>query len=71
MKTLGLVLIVLGIVMIVFRGFSVETEKKLIDAGPVQVNKKENRWIGWPTYAGAVVAVIGVVLVISGNKKSS
>jgi drug/metabolite transporter (DMT)-like permease len=71
MKTLGLVLIVLGIVMIVFRGFSVQTEKKLIDAGPVQVDKKENRWIGWPTYAGAVVAVIGVVLVISGNKKTT
>jgi hypothetical protein len=71
MKTLGLVLIVVGIVMIIIKGFSVQTEKKLIDAGPVQVNKKENRWIGWPTYAGAVVAVIGVVLVVSGNKKSS
>ena len=71
MKTLGLVLIVVGIVMIIIKGFSVQTEKKLIDAGPVQVDKKENRWIGWPTYAGAVVAVIGVVLVISGNKKTT
>ena len=71
MKTLGLVLIIAGIAMIILKGFSVQTEKKIIDAGPIQVNKKENRWIGWPTYAGAVVAVIGVVLVLSNSKKSS
>jgi drug/metabolite transporter (DMT)-like permease len=71
MKTLGFVLIIAGIAMIVVKGFSVQTEKKIIDAGPIQVNKKENRWVGWPTYAGAVVAVIGVVLVLSNGKKSA
>ena len=71
MKTLGIVLIVAGIAMILFRGFSVKTEKNIIDAGPVQVNKTENKWIGWPTYAGAVVSIIGVVLVVSGGKKNT
>jgi hypothetical protein len=70
MKTLGIILIIAGIAMILVKGFSVQTEKNIIDAGPIQVNKKENRWIGWPTYAGAVVSVIGVVLVLS-NKKST
>ncbi len=71
MKTLGIILIVAGIAMIIIRGFSVQTEKKVIDAGPIQVNRKENKWIGWPTYAGAVVAVIGVVIVTTGKGKSS
>jgi len=71
MKTLGIILIVLGIAMIVIRGFSVQTEKKVVDLGPVEVNKKENKWIGWPTYAGAVVAIIGVVLTISDKKRSA
>jgi hypothetical protein len=70
MKTLGIVLIVAGIAMILFRGFNMQTEKKVVDIGPVQVNKKENRWIGWPTYAGAVVAVVGVVLVASEKKRA-
>jgi drug/metabolite transporter (DMT)-like permease len=70
MKTLGIILIVAGIAMILFRGFNLQTEKRVVDIGPVQIDKKENRWIGWPTYAGAVVAVIGVVLVASEKKRT-
>ncbi|SEM62483.1 hypothetical protein SAMN04488505_105221 [Chitinophaga rupis] len=70
MKTLGIILVIAGIAMILIRGFSVQTEKKVVDLGPVEVNKKENKWIGWPTYAGGLVAVIGVVLLVGGNKKS-
>lgn len=69
MKTLGIVLIIAGIAMIIIRGFSVTTEKKVVDLGPLEVNKKENKWIGWPTYAGAAVAVIGVVLVATDKKR--
>lgn len=69
MKTFGIVLIVVGIAMIVIKGFSVTTEKKVVDLGPVEVNKKENKWIGWPTYAGAAVAVIGVILVATDKKR--
>lgn len=69
MKAFGIVLIVIGIAMIVFRGFPVSTEKKVVDIGPLEVNKKENKWIGWPTYAGGVIAVIGVVVLVSGKKR--
>ncbi|HEY4153975.1 MAG TPA: hypothetical protein VGM24_01060 [Puia sp.] len=70
MKTLGIVLIVLGIAMIIIRGISVPTQKKVVDIGSLEINKTENKWIGWPTYAGAVVAVIGVVLTVSGKKRT-
>ena len=70
MKTFGIILIVVGIAMILIRGFSVQTEKKVVDVGPLQVNKKENRWIGWPTYAGAVIAVVGVIMVVSDKRRT-
>jgi hypothetical protein len=70
MKTFGIILIVAGIAMILIRGFSVTTEKNVVDVGPLEVNKKENKWIGWPTYAGAVVAVVGVIMVVSGKKRA-
>lgn len=70
MKTFGIILIVAGIAMILFRGFSVTTEKEVVDLGPLEVNKKENKWIGWPTYAGALVAIVGVVMVATDRKKS-
>jgi drug/metabolite transporter (DMT)-like permease len=69
MKVLGIILVIAGIAMIVIRGFSVQTEKKVVDIGPVEINKKENKWIGWPTYAGGLVAVVGVVLLVAGKKR--
>jgi hypothetical protein len=69
MKAVGWILIAIGIIMIIIRGFSVPVKKNIIDAGPIQVNKTENKWIGWPTYAGGIIAIIGVVLVVTDKKK--
>ena len=71
MKTLGIILIIAGIVMMLVRGFFVQTDKEILDAGPVEITKKENRWIGWPTYVGAVVTVAGIVMVISGRRRGA
>lgn len=69
MKTLAIILIIAGIAMIIIRGFFVQTEKKVLDVGPLEVNKTENRWIGWPTYAGGLVALAGVVLLVTNKKR--
>jgi hypothetical protein len=68
MRTFGIVLIVLGIVMIIVRGVSVTTEKNIVDVGPVKIDKKENKWIGWPTYAGGLLALAGAVLIFSDKR---
>jgi hypothetical protein len=70
MRTLGIVLIVLGIIMIFIKGISVTTEKNVVDVGPIKIDKKENKWIGWPTYAGGILALAGAVLIFS-DKRSS
>ena len=69
MRTIGIVLIVIGIGMLLFRGFSVRTEEKVIDVGPLEVNKKENKWIGWPVYAGGIAIVAGLIMVVADLKK--
>ena len=69
MKTVGWILIAIGVIMILIKGFSVPVKEKVIDAGPIEVNKTENKWIGWPTYAGGIIAIVGVVLVVGGKKK--
>lgn len=71
MKTLGIILIIAGIVMMLVRGFFVQTDKEILDAGPIEITKKENRWIGWPTYVGAVVTVAGIVMVMSGRRRGA
>ena len=69
MKLAGWILIAVGIVMVLVRGFSIPVEKNIVDAGPIHINKTEHKWIGWPTYAGGLLAVIGVVLVVADRKK--
>ena len=70
MKTLGIVLIIVGILMMIFRGFSFVREKEVVDIGPIEINKKEKETVGWPLYAGAVATVAGVVILIAGRKKA-
>lgn len=69
MRTVGIILIVVGIAMLLFRGFSVKTEEKVIDIGPLEVNKKENKWIGWPVYAGGIAIVAGLIMIVADRKK--
>jgi len=69
MRTIGIVLIIIGIGMLLFRGFSVKSKEKVVDVGPLEVNKTENKWIGWPVYAGGIAIVAGVIMVVADRKK--
>ena len=70
MKALGIILIIAGIVMLIFREFNFTQEKKVVDLGPVEINKKETKTIGWPVYAGGIAVAAGVVVLLASNKKS-
>lgn len=69
MRISGMILLVIGILMIVFNTISYKTEKNIIDAGPIQVNKEETKHVHWPAYGGAIIALIGASFVLAGNKK--
>jgi hypothetical protein len=71
MKALGIVLIAVGILMLVFRGFNFTREKKVVDIGPVEINKKERDSVGWPMYAGGIAVAAGVVILLMGKKKNA
>jgi len=71
MKGLGIALIVIGIVMMIFRNINFTTEKKVADVGPLEINKQENKTVNWPLYAGAIVTVAGVVVLVSANKSKA
>lgn len=68
MRVLGIILIIVGILMIVFRGINFQQEKQVAKLGPLEINKKENKHIGWPTYAGGILVVAGIVAVVAGRK---
>lgn len=70
MKSFGIILVVAGILMLIFGNINFTTEKKVVDIGPIEINKKEKKTIAWPNYAGVLVIVGGVVVLAIGNKKA-
>ena len=71
MKGIGIALIIIGIVMMVFRSINFTQEKKVADIGPLQINKQEEKTVNWPLYAGIIVTVAGVVVLVSANKNKA
>ena len=69
MRIAGIILIIVGVLMAVFTGFNFQTEKKVVDLGPLEINKKESKHIGWPVWAGGIAVVAGIALVVADRKK--
>jgi uncharacterized membrane protein YidH (DUF202 family) len=70
MRTLGIVAIIVGILMIVFTSINFQTKKKVLDVGKVEISKTENHRVGWPVYTGIAVCVVGVVVLLV-NKRAA
>jgi hypothetical protein len=69
MKQLGMILIGVGIVALLYTGFSFTTKEKVVDLGPLEINKEKKHNISWPPIAGAALIVGGVVLIVLDKKK--
>lgn len=67
-KIVGIVLVVLGLVGIVWGGFTYTTRKKIVDIGPIQASQEKHHTVPISPIAGAVALVGGVVLIASGKK---
>lgn len=63
MKTLGILLIVIGGIMTVFTGFNLITKEEVADIGPIEINKTEKTPVYWSPVTGAILLVAGVVIV--------
>ena len=68
MKPLGGILIVLGVLALVYQGFSYTTQKKVLDMGPIQATKQEHHTVPLPPILGALALIGGVVILVSDRK---
>ena len=71
MRVIGSILVVIGIVMIIIRGCNVPVKENVAKIGPVEINKTENKWLGWPSYAGAVLIGAGIIFIVTGKRNKS
>jgi hypothetical protein len=69
MKTLGIILLVVGGIMTVFTGFNIITKKKVVDIGPIEINSTEKTPIYWSPITGGILAAAGLVILVLARKK--
>lgn len=69
-KTIGIGMIIIGVILLLYNSFNYVTTEKVVDIGPIEINKEVNHPIEWSPVVGIVFAVAGVVLIVISNKKS-
>ncbi|WP_288883852.1 hypothetical protein [Pedobacter panaciterrae] len=67
-KTIALVMIILGVVMLIWTGFTYTKKEKLIDAGPIQISADREKSVNWPPYIGGIVLIAGVVILLTSKR---
>ncbi|HCE53492.1 MAG: YidH family protein [Lutibacter sp.] len=68
-KTIGIVMAIIGILMMIYTGFSYVTTEKVVDLGPMQMSMEKENPVQWSPIIGAVLLVGGIVLVVIDKKK--
>ena len=67
-STFGIGLIILGIMMVAYTGIDFITKKRVVDIGPIKIDKEENHPIQWSPIVGVILVVGGIGLVVRGRK---
>ena len=68
MKILGAILIVLGLIGILWGGFSYTTQKKIVDFGPIQATREKTHTIPVSPVAGGVSLIAGIACMAGGKR---
>jgi drug/metabolite transporter (DMT)-like permease len=69
-RTIGLLLIVIGAIMLLWTGFSYTKREKLVDAGPIHLSADKHESVNWPPYVGGILLVGGILVLATGKKNS-
>lgn len=68
-KSIGIAVLIIGVIMMFYTGFNYVTKEKVVDIGPIEINKEENHPVQWSPILGVVLIVGGIILIASDRKK--
>jgi len=61
-------MVVLGIVMLIWTGFTYTQREKVVDAGPVHISADKQHSVSWPPFAGGILLIGGIIVLVAGKK---
>ena len=68
-KTVGVVLIALGLIAVIWGGFNYTTRETVVDIGPIHATRDKEHNIPLPPVVGALVILAGVALLVTAKKE--
>ena len=67
---IALVLVIIGILALIYQGFSYTTQKKVLDVGPIQATKEEHHTVPLPPVLGVIALVGGILVLVTGRRSA-
>jgi hypothetical protein len=68
-KSLGVILIALGLLGLAWGGFDYTTREKVVDIGPIHATREKTHNVPIPPIAGAAALLGGIALLVVGKKQ--
>jgi uncharacterized membrane protein len=69
-RTLGIILLIVGVIMLIWTGFTYTKKEKIVDAGPLEISADRQKTVSWPPYVGGILVIGGIVLLVTGKKSA-
>ena len=69
MKTAGIIILIVGLAMTLYTGFTYVTKEKVVEIGDLQITRDEDHNVNWQPYFGIGIMVIGGVVLLLDRKK--
>jgi uncharacterized membrane protein HdeD (DUF308 family) len=67
----GVLLVVLGVLALIYQGITYTKRETVLDIGPVHATADRQKTVPLPPVVGALALVGGVVLLVTGARKTS
>ena len=69
MRMLGIVLIVVGALVLLFRGFNYTDRDKVLDVGPIEATVEDEEHVNFSPIAGGAALAAGVILLLASRRR--
>jgi hypothetical protein len=70
-KSLGILLVVAGLLMMIYTGFKYVTTEKVVDIGAVHINREQDHFVHWSPIVGTILLVGGISILAFDRKASN
>jgi hypothetical protein len=70
MKTAGIAVLIIGVLLTIFTSFKFFTKEKVVDVGKFEINREKPHKANWSPLLGVGVMAIGGIMLFYGAKKA-